>query len=247
MSEFKDHFSAHADSYAKARPTYPRELFSWLAEQCERRELAWDCATGNGQAAIALAEFFDAVHATDASAAQIGNAFAHERVRYAVAPAEASRLPEASCDLVTVATALHWFDHARFNAEVQRVLKPGGVIAAWAYGLTRVAPEIDAITATFDEAIVGPWWPPERRHVDTRYAGIPFPFTRIAAPEFEMRVEWDRRQFLAYHSTWSSVQRYRKARGHDPLVWLEAELASFWPAAEVRSVRWPLFMMAGRR
>lgn len=247
MNEFKDHFSGHARSYAQARPTYPPELFEWLAGQCERHALAWDCATGNGQAAVALAAFFNVVHATDASAAQIENAVAHQRVTYAVAPAEVSGLEDASCDLVTVAQALHWFDHERFNAELRRVLKPNGVIANWGYNLTRVAPDVDMIIDAFDQRVVGPFWPPERRHIDTSYRDIPFPFEHIDAPAFEMRREWNRRQFLDYLATWSSVQRYRKARGHDPLVWLESELSTCWAPEEVRVVRWPVFMLAGRR
>ena len=49
---FKDHFSGHASAYAAFRPSYPPELFEQLAALNTRRERAWDCATGNGQAAV---------------------------------------------------------------------------------------------------------------------------------------------------------------------------------------------------
>ena len=66
---FKDHFSGHAGLYARHRPRYPSELFGWLADAAGGRELAWDCGTGSGQAALALAESFRRVIATDASRA----------------------------------------------------------------------------------------------------------------------------------------------------------------------------------
>ncbi|HEX7046612.1 MAG TPA: class I SAM-dependent methyltransferase [Gammaproteobacteria bacterium] len=243
---FKDHFSGHANHYARARPDYPDGLFEWLATQCKERTRAWDCATGSGQAARQLAERFEHVVATDASAAQIANAKPAANIEYRVAPAEHSRLDDASVDLVTVAQALHWFDVEKFYVEAKRVLKPSGVIAAWGYHLTRVQPEIDRIIEVFDEEIIGPFWPPERRHIDNRYQDLPFPFTHIAVPEFTMHLAWSREQFLAYIATWSAVQRYRKEKDHDPMVWLENEIAAYWNPGEVLDVSWPMFFLAGR-
>ena len=116
-SEFKDHFSSHADQYARSRPTYPAELFDYLMSLTSLRGLAWDCATGSGQAAVALAGHFAQVVATDASAAQIANAAAHPNVAYLVATAENSGLSNESVDVITVAQALHWFDFSAFFNE----------------------------------------------------------------------------------------------------------------------------------
>lgn len=242
---FKDHFSGHAAGYARSRPGYPPELFAWLSARCRQHHLAWDCATGNGQAAVALADYFETVIGTDASSAQIGNAQHCENVEYRIVAAEESGLGDASCDLVTVGQALHWFDQQRFHAEVRRVAKPGALLAAWGYHLSRVAPPIDRVIDVFDQQIVGSYWPAERRHIDARYADLPFPFEPVAFPVFDMQLEWTRAQFLAYIGTWSSVQRYRQEKGHDPLVWLENELAPFWRVDEVRRVSWPLFGLAG--
>ena len=88
--KFKDHFSGHAVEYAKFRPHYPDELFEHLASISPRHEVAWDCATGNGQAAVGLARHFDGVTATDASAQQIESAEPNDLISYRVAPAEAS-------------------------------------------------------------------------------------------------------------------------------------------------------------
>src|SRR6266498_1141048 len=85
---FKDHFSKQAADYANFRPRYPRELFEYLGSVAPSRALAWDCATGNGQAAVELAEVFDRVIATDASEKQIANAEPHDRVEYRIASAK---------------------------------------------------------------------------------------------------------------------------------------------------------------
>ena len=83
-------YSPFAAQYAQSRPGYPAELFSDLAALVPGRDLAWDGATGNGQAAVAVAEHFDRVIATDASAEQIRHAHRHPRVEYRVATSEAA-------------------------------------------------------------------------------------------------------------------------------------------------------------
>lgn len=244
---FKDHFSGHAASYRDARPRYPDELFVWLAVQAPGHRLAWDAGCGNGQAAVALAAHFDAVLATDPSAAQIEHAASDPRVSYRVEAAEACSAASASVDLVTVAQALHWFDHARFNAEARRVLVPGGLIAAWSYELMQIEPAVDAPIERLYNTTLGAHWPAERAHVEARYATIPFPFAPVAAPAFAMRQRWTLAQVLAYVETWSALQRYRRATGRDPLPELHAELLVAWgePTA-AREVRWPLNLRAGR-
>lgn len=243
---FKDHFSGHAADYTRYRPAYPRALFAWLAQQASGHGLAWDCATGNGQAALGLAEFFDTVIATDASANQIAAASPHPRLRYAVAPAEATALDAHSVDLVTVGQALHWFDFPAFYAEVARVLKPGGVLAAWSYGLMQVSPAIDAAVWRLYEPITGAYWPPERRYVEAQYRTLPFPCAEITPPPFAMAAPWTLEQLMGYLGTWSAVQRYRQATGRDPLALIADELAVAWGEADTRQVVWPLSLRVGR-
>ena len=79
---FKDHFSQRAADYAKFRPQYPRALFEFVAAKAPDQDLAVDCATGNGQAALGLSEFFRQVVALDASAQQIESAQPDDRVQY---------------------------------------------------------------------------------------------------------------------------------------------------------------------
>jgi SAM-dependent methyltransferase len=242
---FKDHFSEQSAEYARHRPGYPDELFRFLASCTRRHTLAWDCATGNGQAAVALAEFFDNVVATDASAAQIGAAIEYPSVDYRVATAEDSRLDDASVDLVTVGQALHWFDTSRFFAETRRVLVPGGVLAAWCYELCVVNDSCDAIVTELYTDIVGKFWPPERRLIEARYAPVEMPGTRIDTPKLSMSVDWSVGDMLGYLRTWSACKRYRKECGADPVSLIEAALRDAWGGI-VLKVAWPVTLLARR-
>ena len=243
-SRFKDHFSRQATDYAKFRPRYPQELFRWLGSVAPSTELAWDCATGSGQAAVELAEVFERIIATDASEKQIANAERHQQVEYRVATAEKSGLASSSVDLITVAQALHWFELETFYSEVRRVLKPRGVIAATAYKLATVMPEIDAVVNRYYSEIVGEYWPEERRLVE-KFEELPFPFAEIETPPFEMVAEWSVEQLLGYLRTWSATQRFIAAEKRDPLEEVEPELRSAWGEKE-RRVVWPLTVRVGR-
>jgi SAM-dependent methyltransferase len=247
MSQFKDHFSAHAAHYRDARPHYPGQLFTTLAGLATAPALAWDAGCGNGQASVALARHFEHVHASDPSAAQIASAEAHARVRYEVAPAEQCSLADHSVDLVTVAQALHWFDVPRFHAEVRRVLKPGAVIAEWCYAECSVSPAIDAVCRVLYADVLGDYWPPERAHVENGYAGLEFPFDVVSIPAMHMQVAWSLPQYLAYLGSWSALQRYRRDRGEDPLATMAGEFAHAWGDPEhPREVSWQLSVRAGR-
>ncbi|HZV55660.1 MAG TPA: class I SAM-dependent methyltransferase [Rhodocyclaceae bacterium] len=239
-----DHFSGHAADYAKFRPGYPEALFEWIAAQTTDHDLAWDCGCGNGQASVPLAARYRRVAATDFSAEQIAAATPHPLIDYRAAPAEASGLPDRCADLVTIAQALHWFDFEHFYAEVRRVVKPGGAIVAWTYQLLRAETVIDAVLADFYTHTLGPHWPPERKWVDAAYRGMPFPFREIAAPDFEIRLQWSLADLLAYLGTWSATRRYRKAEGSDPVPALGERLAAAWGDG-TREIVWPIAMRAG--
>jgi SAM-dependent methyltransferase len=243
----KDHFSGHADRYEEYRPTYPDLLFGYLASLCPRHDLAWDCATGNGQAATALAPHFRNVVASDASQKQIEQARPCDKVHYVVAPADAAPLANSSVDLVTVAQALHWFQLPRFYAEVERVARPEGVVAVWCYQLHVITPEIDAIVHHLYADIVGTDWPPERRLVEEGYSTLDFPFAAVNPPPFQMTHSWDLGHLLGYLDSWSASQRYRKRTGHDPLELIKADLVAAWgDPGEKRTVTWPLHVRVGR-
>ena len=249
MSDFADHFSGHATAYQAYRPRYPEALFDWLVAQAPGRGLVLDCGTGSGQAAVSLAERFTRVIAIDASEAQISHAVAHARVEYRVAPAEAPGVTPASVDMVTVAQAFHWFDASRFFAAAHAALRPGGVLALWAYAAANVAAPVDEIVLDFRARIVGPDWPDERCLVDDSYRAVVIPpsFAEFGAPPFELHATWVLDEYVGYIGTWSAVHRHRNRKGDDPVPQLRQALARAWPDAERRLVRWPLSVRVARK
>ena len=154
---FKDHFSSQSAAYSRYRPEYPAALIRYVASIAPDRRFAIDCATGNGQAAVALAEHFETVLAVDGSRSQLARAQAHGRVHYAASLAEWLPLRDRSVSLVAAAQAAHWFDFDRFHAECRRVLVPGGVVALWTYAKFRAGPRVDAVIDQFYSAVVGPY------------------------------------------------------------------------------------------
>ena len=249
---FADHFSRQANAYAAFRPSYPDALGAYLASLAPTRGPSathvWDCGTGSGQAATMLARHFDRVTATDASAAQISRAEGCERVEYRVAPAEASGLPDQSCDLITVAQAAHWFDLPPFYAEARRVLKPGGVIAVWCYALVQSGHvALDAALLHLQCERLGKHWPAGRELVEDHYRSLPFPFPPIEAPSFEMVARWSSQDLLGFLGSWSAVARCRELERTDPLEPFTADLNLVWPEDQPTiEVRWPLHLKVGR-
>ena len=241
-----EYFSTESSDYAKYRPRYPEEWFDWLAAQCAKRSLAWDCACGSGQATEELARRFEKIIATDASAAQLRNAPLLPNVEWRLASGEASGLVSGSVDLVTVAQALHWFDLGRFWQECRRVSKPEGILAVWGYGIASLShPSDNRIFQDFYHGVVGDFWPKERRMVEEGYAGIEFPFQEIPVPDFEMVQTWDAERLAGYCSSWSATDRYRKSTGQDPIPELRENLTGELGSAAIE-IRWPFFARVGR-
>lgn len=245
MTAFKDLFSGHAADYARFRPTYPPELFAWLADVSPGRGLAVDVGTGNGQAAVELAAHFERVLGFDPSAEQLAQARPHPKVEYRVAPAEATGLADGSVDLLVAAQAFHWFDRDPFFAEVRRMLRPGGVLALVSYLLSRISPEVDAVVdglyASLDQ-----YWEPERRLVEDGYASVVVPFDEIPAPAFAMHSTWTVEDLIGYLGTWSALRKAVAAEGRNPLEDLAPGLIAAWGAPGPRDVTWPLAVRAFR-
>lgn len=243
---FKDHFSKVAKAYAAVRPRYPDELYAFLAARAPARELAWDSATGNGQAAVGLARHVQHVIATDASAEQIAQAIADPRVDYRVARAEQSGLAAASIDLITVAQAAHWFDLDAFYGEVRRVARPNARIALWSYGYFVMSPEIDAVIDRFAEGTLRSYWPAESRVIRDRYRPLPFPFSEIETPGFYMQHSFTLDQLERYFRSWSGVQRYIDSESEDPIPAVMDELRSTWgDPYDTRTASFELYLRVG--
>jgi ubiquinone/menaquinone biosynthesis C-methylase UbiE len=243
----EDCFSRQAGIYAQHRPQYPDSLFYYLAKLCSTRQLAWDCGTGSGQAAFGLVKYFDRVIASDLSPEQVNHARYHERILYQVSSAEKADLETQSADLITVAQALHWFKLSRFYTEVRRVLKPGGILAAWCYHLPLTFPEIDEIIRNYYEVVVGPYWSERIQFVNDRYQTIPFPFEELPPPEVDMNTLWDLNDMLGYLDSWSSTQKFMETRGYHPLEEIKEDLQNAWGnPGQKRVIHFPLYFKIGR-
>ena len=245
-ANFKDHFSHHAAKYAQYRPSYPEELFAFLANICPDNTRVWDCATGSGQSAISLATHFQQVIATDASEEQILHATSHQKIDYHVAPAENSGLDNNDFDLICVAQAVHWFDLNKFYDECRRVAKSDGLLALWCYELFNISPQVDQLVAYLYEEMLGPFWPQERRLIEKGYRTIPFPFEEIETPTFDMSVHWSFDQVMGYLQSWSASQKYFTHHGKDPVELILSELKEAWGSSDVKQkVSWPLNLRVG--
>ena len=245
-----DRFSGHADLYAQYRIDYPANLYDFVLSFTQNWQTAWDCATGNGQVAGALADVFNQVEATDISETQLILAVKKPNVHYQLSPAEQTPFADATFDLITVAQALHWFDIAAFHQEVRRVAKPGAVLAEWGYGLVQMGqsgpgPDLDSIMLDFYRNRIGSYWDPQRKYIDNAYATLPFPFADAQRAEFTVRRIWSLERFLNYLRTWSAVRQYIHENEEDPVSELGAELAPVWGNGE-REVCFPVFLRVGR-
>ena len=231
--KFSDHFSGVASDYVAFRPQYPVELFDWLASVCQRHDVAWDCACGSGQASRPLVSYFGMVVGTDASPTQVAAAEAIENIRFVVAASERTPLADGTFDLVTVAQALHWFVGETFFEEVRRVVRPGGVFAAWTYGMPNIVYDaVENVVHDFINVSLEPYWPPEIQMVLNGYDSIDLPFEELESPAFELKVDWPLERFLGFARTWSAVGRYVEELGEDPVLRLAAELEEVWEDEE---------------
>lgn len=238
--QFKDHFSTGSDEYHKYRPDYPTELFQWLASVSNGHELAWDCATGTGQAARQLAPFYKRIIGTDASRQQINQAETTKNIHYAVATEINPYIAGNSVDLVTIAQAIHWFDTGLFFREVTRVLKPGGALAVWGYNLLHINQDIDVIINDLYWNTLNGFWPKERKILEQGYSTFELPFTEIQTPEFEMTQQWNPEQLLGYLGTWSAVRQYMKDKRENPLERVSECIYALWAEKTVLTITWPL-------
>jgi ubiquinone/menaquinone biosynthesis C-methylase UbiE len=243
----KDLFSKQAKTYAQFRPEYTDELYNFILQHVDNQQVAWDCATGNGQAAKVLANHFDKVYATDLSQQQLDNAVQKENIFYSCQTAESTNFDDNTFDLITVAQAVHWFDFDKFYAEAKRVAKPNATIAVWGYGNIKLDDkELDNRMWDFYSTRVGKYWNFERRHIEEEYRTLPFPFETIESPQFSIMRNWQRDEFAGYLNSWSAVQNCKNTEGVNPVEGFMLDLSAFWGEFERRLLRFPLFLKLGK-
>jgi SAM-dependent methyltransferase len=243
----KDLFSKQSELYARYRPTYPKDLYDYIVSFVIEKNIAWDCATGNGQAAAVLSHYFKKVIATDISPAQIEKATAKENIEYKVSPAESTPFAESTFDLVTVAQAYHWLKWDKFRKEALRVCKPNAVIAVWMYyNNTTGDQRVDTAIHDFYENVTKKYWDDERKYVEEKYFAVEFDFDLLPVKDFETTLAWQREDMLGYISSWSAIQKYIKVNGNSPIPIVEKEIKGVWPEGEVKKVVFPIYLKLGR-
>lgn len=241
----KDNFSKQANVYAKYRPDYPQELFDFVLAHVNKKQNAWDCATGNGQSAKVLARYFENVFATDISQKQMDNAEQAANIYYSLQPAEQTNFSDHTFDLITVSQALHWFNFEKFYTEVKRVARQDAGIAVWMYSLLRISNEIDAIVDDYHFGTMEKFWDNERKYVDNNYTTIPFPFKEISTPVFSIEYSWTIDELEGYFNTWSALQKFIAANNYNPVPKLIQQISPFWQSKKMKIV-FPLHLRMGR-
>lgn len=241
-------FDHGGDAYARFRPDYPAAVTRFLAAASLGRACAVDVGCGTGQLTVQLARHFAAVIGVDPSADQLAHAAAHPRVCYVRARAEKLPLPDGCADLVSVAQAAHWFDLPCFYAEARRIGRQGAVVALASYGVPRFeSAELDERFGRFYRREIGPWWPPQRRRVDSGYADLPFPFVALPAPDFSITSNWGVDDLLGYLSTWSATRHAVQAGRRDVLRHFASDLSRLWGSTRARRrLTWPVSLRLGR-
>lgn len=241
-------FDRGGTRYAAFRPEYPPELAAHLAGLAPSRRQALDVGCGTGQLTLQLARHFDRVIGADASQDQLDHAAPHPRVTWLRAKAESLPIADASTDLITAAQAAHWFDRPAFHAEARRIGRPGAIVALVSYGVLRLDnPALQHRFERFYRDEIGPFWPPERRLVDSGHAGIGFPFAELPAPSLSIRRDWFLGDFAGYLSTWSAIRRAQDSGRDDILAGFSRDLSRLWGAPSARQrLSWPLAMRIGR-
>lgn len=243
----KDYFSENATGYSQFRPGYPDQLIQRIFSLLKGNEAALDVATGNGQVAVKLADYFETVYATDISENQLSKAPKIGNVIYIKAPAEQTAFRAKKFDLITVAQAIHWFDFDAFYKEINRILKPDGIFAVFGYGFFSTNPESDKILWRLYENIVGPYWFPERNYLTEEYQTIPFPMEEIVNEKYSMPYTWTFDQLIGYLETWSATANYKKANNNEnPIDIVRAELKASWEKGD-KKVAFPMFLRIGKK
>ena len=243
----QNHFLEGADGYAAHRPTYPPAFAAALAALCPALRLALDVGCGTGQMSVLLAKHFDSVLATDASPAQLAHAVPHPRVRYLQAAAEEVATPPGATDLIVAAQAAHWFHLPAFYDAVRTMAAPGAILALISYGVMHIDDPVDERFQRFYGPQLAPYWPPERRHVETGYRNLDFPFPELFFPYGAIERHWTLDQLLGYIETWSAVRQARTGGAGALVDGFADEMRNLWgDSPRVRRVMWPLSGRIGR-
>ncbi|MDC0535357.1 class I SAM-dependent methyltransferase [Francisellaceae bacterium] len=238
-------FSRQKEDYKKARPAYPNEFFAALSKLCENKNLAWDSATGNGQAAVSLSEHFNQVIATDISQTQINHATYRSNVDYRVEAVEQNSLLPNSVDMINAAQAIHWLNLDDFYNTIYRVAKRGALVAIYGFREVSVSSKIDQLIDIYIQEIVGSDWREGKDYYDSEYQSLSFPFKEIKLPPFSIKLNWTLDQVLGLLDSYSGPQNYLDRVGQLPSSEIRADMLKLWGDQQKREVVIPIVHRIG--
>jgi hypothetical protein len=235
-------FSKQADLYAKYRPDYPEEMYSFIFEHLDQQNVAWDCATGSGQVAGYLADHFSQVYANDISKEQLKHAPDKSNITYLNTPAEQPEVPDNAFDLITIAQAIHWLDFDQFYDVVREKAHDKSILAIIGYGMIRINDKLNPIIDDLYEEAFSQYFNNNRKYLDQEYQTIPLPFEEIPTPAFEISYKWDINHIEGYFNSWSAIQKVKSEQGYNPVDSTVTKIKSEVSNSETLKVRFPIFL-----
>jgi ubiquinone/menaquinone biosynthesis C-methylase UbiE len=260
----------HTEDYAKFRPSYPKELIHQIFESVNKNGTLKivDIGCGSGQATMQLAQYCAeaklqpqnvSILGLDPSANQIQNANDllseseyKQFIQYGVSAAESTNIESNSVDIITVAQALHWFDLDVFFKEVDRILKPNGILAVITYDLNKfdIQNAQDELLVLYNDQLGTKYWSPKRKMVDEQYSKVNFPYTNTLKKHvFPYKKNMTVNEYIQYLGTWSAIQKYRTENPDEPIDILEKFKQRLIPALNVTSgedlvdINWPMYLI----
>jgi SAM-dependent methyltransferase len=164
-----DRFSGRVEAYLAYRPHFPRSILPFLREQGALPEgaIVADIGAGTGMLAEIFLEAEHRVIAVEPNAEMLEAcrelATQHPALEIVQGSAEATKLPDASVDLIAVGRAMHWFDWPRAHREFARILRPNSwVLVATNGHRDSGAPVSDELSAILRK------WRTDSAEADTR-------------------------------------------------------------------------------
>jgi ubiquinone/menaquinone biosynthesis C-methylase UbiE len=174
---------------------------------------AIDVACGTGLSTLGLAEFARTVVGFDISPEMMrvaprgpnfgASSFGASNISYVLGRAEQLGFAGGVFDAVTCSSGIHWFDQARFFAELRRIVRAGGWIGLYDHYFMGMR-EVDGFDAWVGELFARYPLPPRNPQVGDPRSQTPAGFEVVGTDTFEDPIEMTHEAFVDYQITVSS-------------------------------------------
>lgn len=214
----------HTSLYAKFRFPVSSEIISPIISRLSEsldppHEVVVDVGCGTGQTVHELSKHFKKYIGVDVSEGQVAQANASpnkpSNAEYHAMPCE--HLPfiqDNSVDVISASQSYHWFDHSKFCKEARRILKPGGMLAVYAY----LTLEITSEQATAEQNllienarkrvydVLDQYFDSAREYVRQQYRTVEFPYEDVTRLTLRDHFKQDLAFFKSFLQTMSPYQ-----------------------------------------